>query len=194
MDHNRVALYARVSTTQGQQDPQMQLRELREYAAHRGWKIADEYVDRCSGSRESRPRLNQLMADAQQRKFDVILVWKLDRFGRSLRHLVNALEDLKALNVSFVSLKDQVDLTTPTGKLMFHVIAAMAEFERTLIVERVKGGLQNARAKGKRLGRPRLVVSRAKVERLHREGKSLRAIAKQMGVSKTSVMRMLALR
>lgn len=178
----RVALYARVSTTNGQ-DPEMQLREMREYAARRGWEITDEYTDHgISGSRESRPALNRLMADAQRRKFDAVLVWKVDRFGRSLRHLVNALAELGALGVAFVSLRDNLDLSTPSGRLMFGVIGAMAEFERSLIQERVRAGLRNASAKGQQLGRPQRIVNRDTILRLKAEGVSLRQIAEQLGI------------
>ena len=126
----------------------MQLRELREYAARRGWQVVEVYTDAgVSGARDSRPALNRLMADACRRKFDSVLVWKLDRFGRSLRHLINALAELEALGVAFISLGDNLDLGTPSGRLMFQIIGAMAEFERALIQERVKAGLRNARAK-----------------------------------------------
>jgi DNA invertase Pin-like site-specific DNA recombinase len=153
----RVALYARVSTNNGHQDPEMQLRELREYAMRRGWTVTEEYVDRgVSGSKDRRPALDQMLLAAKQRKFDVLLVWKLDRFARSLRHLLVALSEFEALNIAFVSLRDNLDLSTPSGRLMFQIIGAMAEFERELTRERVRGGLRNARAKGKRLGRPRL--------------------------------------
>jgi DNA invertase Pin-like site-specific DNA recombinase len=151
----RAALYARVSTLNNGQDPTLQTRELREYCQCRGWQIVGEYVDAgVSGSKDSRPELNRLMADAHQRRFDAVLVWKLDRFGPSLRHLVNALAEFEALGVSFVSLRDNLDLSTPSGRLMFQIIGAMAEFERSLIVERVKAGMRNARAKGRRIGRP----------------------------------------
>jgi DNA invertase Pin-like site-specific DNA recombinase len=168
----RCALYARVSTSNGQQDPEMQLCELREYAQHRGLQIVEVYTDNgVSGSKESRPSLNRLMADAQQRKFDVLLVWKLDRFARSLKHLVNALAQFEALGVAFVSLRDNLDLTTPSGRLMFQIIGAMAEFERELIRERVRAGLKNAKTKGTKLGRPRLIdLSKAsRVTRWRRE-------------------------
>ena len=155
----RVALYARVSTSNGHQDPEMQLAELREYAGRRGWQIVEEFTDQgVSGCKESRPALNRLMADAHSRKFDAVLVWKIDRFGRSLKHLVNALAELAALGVAFISLRDNLDLSTPSGRLMFQIIGAMAEFERALIQERVRAGLRNARAKGRRLGRPRVIV------------------------------------
>ena len=167
----RVAIYARVSTSNGHQSPELQLRELRDYAGRRGWKIVEEYVDAgVSGAKDSRPALNRLMADACQRQFDAVLVWKLDRYGRSLRHLVNALAELEALGVAFVSPRDNLDLSTPSGRLMFQIIGAMAEFERALIQERVRAGLRNARAKGKRLGRPRLFVSATKIADLRSHG------------------------
>jgi DNA invertase Pin-like site-specific DNA recombinase len=189
MAQHRVVLYARVSTNHGQ-DPELQLRELREYAASRGWKIVQEYTDQgISGSKDSRPALDRLMSDAHQRKLDAVLVWKLDRFGRSLRHLVNALAELEALGVAFVSLRDNLDLSTPSGRLMFQIIGAMAEFERSLIQERVKAGLRNAKAKGQRLGRPRADVDKAEVEALRASGASWRAIAKNLGVGVGTVHR-----
>jgi DNA invertase Pin-like site-specific DNA recombinase len=180
----RVALYARVSTANGHQDPEMQLRELREFVERRSWQITGEYVDRgVSGSKDRRPALDQMMAAAQGRKFDVLLVWKLDRFARSLKHLVNALAEFEALGIAFVSLRDNLDLTTPAGRLMFQIIGAMAEFERALIQERVKAGLRNAKAKGVRLGRPRVFVSESRIEALRASGTPWRAIAKELGVS-----------
>ncbi len=159
MKQLRAAFYVRVSTSNHQQDPEMQLGDLRPFAAARGWQRVEPYVDRMTGSKESRPALNRLMADAKQRKFDVVVVWKLDRFARSLKHLINALAEFEALGVAFVSLRDNLDLTTPSGRLMFQIIGAMAEFERSLIQERVCAGLRNARAKGRVLGRPRLTDS-----------------------------------
>jgi DNA invertase Pin-like site-specific DNA recombinase len=185
----RVALYARVSTSNGQQDPEMQLRELREYAKHRGLAIIGEYIDKMTGSKDSRPALNRLMADASQRKCDAVLVWKLDRFGRSLRHLVNAIAELEALGVAFVSLRDNLDLSTPSGRLMFQIIGAMAEFERSLIQERVRAGLRNARSKGKRLGRPRAIVNITHIASLRDSGVSWRAIARELGVGEGTVRR-----
>src|SRR5258707_6345839 len=177
----RVALYARVSTCNGQQDPELQLRELREYARLRGLTIVGEYIDRISGSKDSRLALNQLMANASQRKFDAVLVWKLDRFGRSLRHLVNALAELEAFGLSFISLRDNLDLSTPSGRLMFQIIGAMAEFERSLIQERGKAGLRNARAKGKRLGRPPVFVSQSRLDTLRASRGSGRATSQELG-------------
>jgi DNA invertase Pin-like site-specific DNA recombinase len=179
----RVALYARVSTIHGGQDPEVQLRELREYCCHRKWDMAGEYVDRVSGFKDSRPGLNRLMEDASQRKFDAVLVWKLDRFGRSLRHLVNSLAEVEALGISFISLRDNLDLSTPSGRLMFQIIAAMAEFERSLIQERVRAGLKHARARGKILGRPRKIVDADRILSLRASGASWRQIAREMRVS-----------
>src|SRR5262249_25718400 len=128
----------------------MQLNELREYAARRGCMIVEEYIDQgVSGCKVSQPALNRLLSDAKRRRFGAMLVWKLDRFGRSVRHLVNALAELEALGVAFVSLRDNLDLSTPSGRLMFQIIGAMAEFERALIQERVRAGIRNAKAKGR---------------------------------------------
>jgi DNA invertase Pin-like site-specific DNA recombinase len=144
----RVVLYARVSTFHNQ-NPEMQLAELREYAVRRGWAVIGEYVDiGISGSRESRPELNRMLTAAHSRACDAVLVWKLDRLGRSLKHLVNTLADLDARGVAFVSLHDNLDLSTPSGRLMLHIIGAMAEFERELIRERVIAGIQSARKRG----------------------------------------------
>ena len=183
MENKRAALYARVSTLVGQ-SPEMQLVELREYAARRGWLVVEEYVDHgVSGAKESRPALNRLMTDAKQRRFDVVAVWKIDRFGRSLRHLVNGIAELESLGVSFVSLRDSIDLSSPSGVLMFQLIAAMSQFERSLIQERVRAGLQNAKRKGKRLGRRPVEVNLAEVASLRHSGASWRMISKKIGIS-----------
>ena len=195
---SRVAVYARVSTANNGQDPTMQTRELEEYCQRRGWEVAGSYVDTgVSGTKDSRPELNRLMADAHQRRFSAVLVWKLDRFGRSLRHLVNALAEFEALGVAFISLKDNLDLSTPAGRLMFQIIGAMAEFERSLIVERVKAGMRNARAKGKHIGRPPRTHLSADVRRSigeayrKREG-SLRQLAERFETSVGMVQRCIA--
>ena len=187
----RVGLYARVSTLNGQH-PEMQLSELREYGAHNRVKLIAENVDEgVSGSREHRPQLDRLMADAHRRKFDLIAVWKIDRFGRSLKHLVNALADLDSLGVAFVSLRDNIDLSTPSGRLMFQIIGAMAEFERSLIQERVRAGLRNAQARGVRLGRPRRTVDAAQIGSLRASGASWREISQQLGVGVGTAVRAL---
>jgi DNA invertase Pin-like site-specific DNA recombinase len=191
MKMKRVALYARVSTLTGQ-SPEMQLVEMREYVATRGWQVIEEYVDHgVSGAKKSRPALNRLLADAKQRRFDAVVVWKIDRFGRSLRHLVNSIAELENLGVSFVSLRDSIDLSSPSGILMFQLIAAMSQFERSLIQERVKAGIRNARNKGRRLGRSRLDVDHGRIARLRANGASLRAISEQLGMSVGSVHRAL---
>ena len=180
---NRVAIYARVSTTNHGQDVSMQTRELRQFAEVRGWVIAGEYVDEgISGTKNRRPALDRLMSDAHKRKFDVVVCWRFDRFARSVSHLLRALENFNALGIAFVSLSENVDTTTPTGKMIFTVLAAVAELERSLIVERVQAGLRNARAKGKHLGRPRRDVDPTAVRRLRSQGASWRAIAQQLGV------------
>ena len=189
MTTNRVAVYSRVSTNHGQ-DPELQLRELREYTASRGLTIVQEYTDvGYSGSKDSRPALNRLMADAHQRKFDAVLVWKIDRWGRSLKHLVTSLADLDAYGVAFISLRDNLDLSTPSGRLMFHVIGAMAQFERALIQERVRAGLRNAKAKGKRLGRPPVVVDQAEISAMRDSGASWRAISEKLEIGLGTVHR-----
>jgi DNA invertase Pin-like site-specific DNA recombinase len=168
----------------------MQLAELREYASRRGWQITAEYVDHgVSGSKESRPSLNRLMVDAHRRAFDAVLVWKIDRFGRSLKHLVNSLADLAAYGVAFISLRDNLDLSTPSGRLMFQIIGAMAEFERSLIQERVKAGLRNAKAKGKRLGRPRVYADGHKVAELRTRGLSWAEVCSALNLSKGTAQR-----
>jgi DNA invertase Pin-like site-specific DNA recombinase len=188
----RTAIYARVSTSNNGQDPQVQLRELREYVTARGWTLAGEYVDYLTGTKESRPQLNKLMADGQRRRFDLVLVWRFDRFARSVSHLLRALETFRALGIEFVSLCEQVDTTTPTGKMIFTVLGAVAELERSLIVERVRAGIRNAKAKGVRLGRPRVAVDRAKVAAMRQAGDSWDTIRLALGVGKGTAQRSLS--
>jgi DNA invertase Pin-like site-specific DNA recombinase len=189
----KAAIYARVSTTGQGQSPEMQVRELREYCERRGWEIAGEYVDAgISGAKDSRPELNRMVADARRRRFDAVVVWKFDRFARSVSHLLGALETFNALGVAFVSLSEQMDTSTPTGKMVFTVLAAVAELERSLIAERVRAGLRNARAKGKRLGRPRIKVDASQMARLRAEGRTVREIADTLGVSRSLVHKTLA--
>ena len=194
---NRVAIYVRVSTTNQGQDTEVQARDLREYASRRGWVVMEEYADHVSGAKERRPALDKLMNDAKRRKFDVLLCWKLDRVGRSLKHLVNLLAELEAFGVALVSLSDSLDLSTPQGRLMFQIIAAMAEFERSLIAERVKAGMRNARAKGRRIGRPSQVpLTEELMEQIaeaYRRGEgSLRILAARFGTSLGTVQRCLS--
>jgi DNA invertase Pin-like site-specific DNA recombinase len=178
----KVAIYARVSTNNGQ-DPAMQTRELREYIERRGWQLAGEYVDTgISGTKEKRPELDRMMTDAHRRRFDVVVVWRFDRFARSVSHLLRALETFQALGIHFVSLSESVDTSTPAGKMVFTVLGAVAELERSLIVERVKAGLRNAKAKGKRIGRPHVFVDARRIATLRGQGASWPAIAKQLGV------------
>src|SRR5215475_13130364 len=163
----KVAIYARVSTTNNGQDPKMQTRELREYCERRGWNVAGEYVDSgISGAKDRRPELDRLMADAHKRRFDVVAVWKFDRFARSVSHLLRALDTFRVLGVEFVSLSESLDTATPAGRMVFTVLGAVAELERSLIAERVRAGLRNARAKGRKLGRPRVAVDASQIARL----------------------------
>src|SRR5882672_6059701 len=169
----RMAIYARVSTTNHGQDVTLQTRELEQFTEARGWRMIGAYIDDgVSGAKDSRPELDRLMADAHRRKFDVVIVWKFDRFARSVSHLLRALETFNALGISFVSLSEQMDTTTPAGKMVFTVLGAVAELERSLIAERVRAGLRNARAKGKTLGRPRMTVDAVRIARLRATGAS----------------------
>jgi DNA invertase Pin-like site-specific DNA recombinase len=148
----RAALYARISTLNHGQDPVVQLRELREFCHQRGFAIAQEYVDKgISGSRERRPALDKLLADCGKRLVDAVVVYRYDRFARSLRQLVNALEEFRSLGIDFISIHEGVDTSTPNGRLVFGIFASIAEFERELIRDRVRSGLAAARAKGSAL-------------------------------------------
>jgi|SRR5215469_3782949 len=185
----KVAIYARVSTANNGQVPTMQTRELEQFAQARGWQVVGCYVDTVGGSKDRRPELDRLMADAHKRKFDVVPVWKFDRFARSVSHLLRALETLKALGIAFASLTEQADTTTPGGKMVFTVLAAVAELERSLIVERVKAEFRNAKAKGKRLGRPRVVPDARRVAALREQGLSWAKIAERLGIGEGTVYR-----
>jgi DNA invertase Pin-like site-specific DNA recombinase len=189
----RAAIYARVSTTGHGQDPQLQTREIGEYCERRGWQVAGEYVDAgFSGAKDSRPELNRLLVDAHRRRFDAVVVWKFDRFARSVSHLLRALETFNALGIAFVSLSEQIDTSTPTGKMVFTVLGAVAELERSLIAERVRAGLRNARAKGTSLGRPRTIVDAAQIARLRAQGHTIREISDSLGASRSLVHKTLA--
>jgi DNA invertase Pin-like site-specific DNA recombinase len=178
----RAALYARVSTHAGQ-DPTMQILELREYCERRRWDIGGEFIDiGVSGSKERRPQLDQLLAACRKRRFDAVVVYRYDRFARSLRQLVNALGEFEALGIQFVSLHEGVDTSTPNGRLVFGIFASIAEFERELIRDRVRSGIAAARARGKRLGRPRRHVDVSQVTALRAEGLSWRDIGRALGI------------
>ena len=185
--HQRAAVYARVSTFD--QEAENQLQELRRYVDARGW-TGTEYIDKgVSGAKDSRPALDTLVRDARRRKFDTLIVWRLDRLGRNLKHLVTLLEELQAMGVAFVSLHEGIDATTPAGKLQMHILGAIAEFERARMAERVMAGLARARAQGRRLGRPRLVVGESVLASVR--GLSVRQAAERLGVSAATAHRWL---
>lgn len=184
----RVALYARVSTAE--QTTENQLADLRTYAQRRGWVVIEEYVDAgVSGTRESRPALDRLMVAARRREFDVVAVWRFDRFARSTKHLVNALDEFQHLGLSFVSYQENLDLGSPMGAAMFTIIAAIARLERDIIADRVKSGMRRAKASGKAVGRPKAHVSPLQVERLRRSGLKLPQVAAKLGVSESTLRR-----
>ncbi len=185
-----VALYARVSTDG--QDPEVQLVALRSHVANRGWTIVDEYVDKgYSGAKERRPALDRLLDNAWAGKFQLVLVWRFDRFARSVKHLITALERFRSLNIGFVSLQEQFDTSTPIGQAMFTIIGAMAQLERDIIRERVKAGLERARTRGVRLGRPTAQADPEQIAFLRREGLSLHQIARHLHCSRSTIRRRL---
>ena len=184
----RAAVYARVSTLD--QEPENQLQELRRYAEAKGW-TAVEYVDRgVSGAKDRRQALDQLLADARRRKFDVLVCWRLDRLGRNLRHLVTLIEELQALGIAFVSLGEGIDFSTPAGRLQLHILAALAEFERARIQERVRAGLSRARAQGVKLGRPRRRIDAERLATV--AGLPEREAARRLGIPRSTLQRALA--
>jgi DNA invertase Pin-like site-specific DNA recombinase len=190
---HRAALYARVSTTD--QHPEAQIHPLRGYTEARGFEIAGEFIDHgVSGAKDSRPALDDMMTAARRRDIDVIVIAKLDRLARSVQHLVELSGELQALGVDLVVRDQQIDTSTPTGKLTFHVLAALAEFERDLIRERIHAGLDLARKRGKKFGRPLATDAkqRARIMRLRKSGHSIRAIAEQVGVGRGTVERVIA--
>ncbi len=184
-----VALYARVSTLD--QSCEMQLGDLRRYVSRFGQSC--EYVEiGVSGAQRRRPQLDALMKDARKRLFDVVLVWKFDRFARSVKHLVDSLEEFRALGIDFISFTEGVDTTTPSGELLFHIMGAVAQFERDLIAERVRAGIAHARAMGKRIGRPRADIDVEQARHLRNQGHSLRKVAQALAVPVSRVRRALA--
>jgi DNA invertase Pin-like site-specific DNA recombinase len=182
----RAAIYARVSTSD--QEVANQLLELRGYAAARGWTTR-EYIDEgISGAKDRRPALDAMLADARRRRFDCVVVWSLDRLGRSLKHLVVVLDDLQALGVSFVSVKEGLDWTTPSGRLQAQLLAMIAEFERSRLQERVRAGLDRARAQGRRLGRPPVAIDPEALQAV--SGLTVRDAAARLGVSTATLKRL----
>ena len=182
----RVAIYARVSTTE--QHVENQLLELKRYTKARAWEVFAEYVDEgVSGIKESRPRLDAMLKDAKRRRFDAVIVSKLDRLGRSLKHLIFLMEELQALGVGLVSLGESIDTTTPAGRLQIHVLSAVAQFERDRLRERVVAGLERVRAQGKQLGRPKAEVPQARLEAV--AGMSVTVASKALGVSRSTLKR-----
>ena len=177
----RVGIYARVSTKD--QSCELQLRDLRNYCSARGFETIREYVDvGQSGGKDSRPEVNRLMEDARKRRFDAIVVWRFDRFARSTKHLLLALEEFRSLGIQFISYNENIDTSSPLGQALFTIVSAVAQLERDLIRERVSAGIRNARAKGKKFGRPTRTVDRDRILRLRAEGKSLRQIAENLEV------------
>jgi DNA invertase Pin-like site-specific DNA recombinase len=177
----RIGIYARVSTKD--QNCDLQLRDLRTYCAARGFEPAHEYIDvGQSGAKESRPELNKLMGDARKRQFDAIVVWRFDRFARSTKHLLLALEEFRSLGIQFISYQENLDTSSPLGQALFTIVSAVAQLERDLIRERVSAGIRNAQANGKKLGRPKREVDRDRIPQLQAQGHSLRQIAEKLGV------------
>ena len=190
---SRAAIYARVSTTGHGQDVGLQVDELRQVAKQRGWNVVGEFIDEgVSGSKASRPALDKLMAAARAGKIDIVCVWRFDRFARNTQHLLSALDEFRLLNVSFLSMREQVDTTTPAGKVLFTLIAAVSEFERALIQERVQAGVARAKAAGKHCGRPVVDMDLRPAQALLNEGRSLKEVSTILGVSRTTLRRKLA--
>jgi DNA invertase Pin-like site-specific DNA recombinase len=182
----KIGIYARVSTKD--QSCELQIRDLRAYCTARGFDLVREYIDvGQSGAKDSRPELNKLMDDARKRQFDVIIVWRFDRFARSTRHLLTALEEFRSLGIQFISYQENVDTITPLGQALFTIVSAVAQLERDLIRERVTAGIRNARANGKRLGRPRVKANLEEILQLRAEGYSLRKIAAKLGIGDATV-------
>ena len=189
----RAALYARVSTTNHGQDPEVQLMPLRAMAKQKQWKVVGEFVDiGVSGAKESRPELDRLMDSVRSGKVDAVVVSRFDRFARSTRHLLDALELMRTNHVDFISISEAVDTSSSVGRMVLTFLAGVAEFERELVRERVKAGLAKAKAEGKHLGRPRRDFDLRPVLALKEKGHSIREISKMMGVPRTTIRRRLS--
>ncbi len=185
-----IGIYVRVSTKD--QSVEMQLNDLERYSKERRFKVFKVYKDNgVSGTKELRPALSELMNDAKKRKFDVVLVWRFDRFARSTKHLINSLYEFRNLGIDFISYQENIDTSSPLGEAIFTIISAMAKLERDIIAERVKGGLRKAKANGKRLGRPKSEVDTDKIVEYKRQNKSIRQIASEMNLSNNLVFRTL---
>lgn len=181
----KVALYFRVSTDRQVVD--LQVNEVRQYARDHGFEVFKEYTDHgISGSKTSRPQLNQLFKDARKGEFSIVVCWRFDRMSRSLKHLIESLEEFQNLDVDFVSVRESIDTSTPSGKVLFSVIGAFAEFEKSVLSERVKAGLVAARKRGKKLGRPKTRNSEL-IRDLRQQGRSYRQISKLLGCSISTV-------
>lgn len=190
-ESKRAAIYARVSTTG--QDPGLQLADLRRFQVDRGFQPAGEFVDvGFSGTKESRPELDRMMDQARKKRFDVVLVWRFDRFARSVQHLVSALHEFRGLGIGFLSFQENIDTTSPLGEAIFVIVAAMARLERDIIVERVKAGLRKAKADGRKLGRPKKLIDLERVRAMLAEGRSMRQVGKELGVDPATVRSALA--
>lgn len=185
----KVGLYLRVSTAD--QSPAAQRCDLLQMVQQRGWQLVDEYVDTISGVKARRPGLDRLMNDARHGRLDVVATWSFDRLGRSVRHFLQTVDELQHLHVEFVSFRENVDTTGPTGRIVMIILSAVAELERNLIIERVRSGMRRARLEGQHIGRPRLIVDRDAVLRDRQHGFSLRQLAKMYRISHTSVCRVL---
>jgi DNA invertase Pin-like site-specific DNA recombinase len=187
----RAAAYHRVS--RHDQNPQLQQDEVAELVERRGWQLAKSYTDEgISGSRDRRPELDQLLADARRRRFDLLVVWRADRLFRSLKHMVTTLDELAALGIGFTSVTEPFDTSTPSGKLLLHLVSAMAEFERSILIERTKAGLAAAIRRGVKVGRPRAEIDVERARTLRAEGKTFREVAVELGVGAATLHRALA--
>ncbi len=186
----RAAVYVRVSTVD--QHPETQLHDLRQFAAQRGFQIVQEYTDHgFSGTKARRPALDQLMEDARRRKFDVLMVWSIDRLARSTKHLLQTLDELNGLGIQFLSQREAIDTEGPLGRAIVVIVSAMAELERCVIIERVRAGMRRAKLEGRRIGRAPLDIDRGQIVHDRRSGMSLTQVAKKHCISRASVCRVM---